>query len=165
MIDPIKEKYKYCPQCASLLSKKLLQGWERLVCNKCGFIYWGNPKPVTSAIIEKDNNILLIKRSLEPLKGYWCLPGGIIEYDELPEKALIREVKEETHLDVKIDRLITVSQIDNDPRGISIDIIYKVLIINGEIQLSEEHSEYEFFPFNSLPAQIAYKHREAITLI
>ena len=45
--------------------------------------------------------VLLVERGREPLKGYWSLPGGVLEVGETLERAVVREVKEETGLDVK----------------------------------------------------------------
>lgn len=56
------------------------------------------PKITCGAIIKKNNKILLVKRNRQPYKNYWCLPGGHIEWQENAEKAIIREVKEETGL-------------------------------------------------------------------
>lgn len=50
------------------------------------------------AVIERDNKVLLVKRNTEPFNGYWTLPGGHIDFKETAEKAVIREVKEETGL-------------------------------------------------------------------
>jgi len=58
-------------------------------------------KATVGAIIEKDGRILLIKRNHEPFKGYWCIPGGHIDFGETPEEAIKREVNEETGLTVK----------------------------------------------------------------
>lgn len=53
------------------------------------------------AVIERDGEVLLIKRNNEPFKNYWSLPGGHIDFGETAEEAVIREVKEETGLDFK----------------------------------------------------------------
>lgn len=95
------------------------------------------------------------------MKGYWCLPGGYINYDEDPEKAVIREVEEEAGINVVIDGLIGVYQIDNDPRGINIDVIF-VGKSRGEVKLSDDFQEFAYFGYTNLPDKIAYKHREAI---
>jgi 8-oxo-dGTP diphosphatase len=52
------------------------------------------------ALIIEDGKILLVERGKEPLKGYWSLPGGIVETGEKLEEAIRREVVEETGLDV-----------------------------------------------------------------
>ena len=51
-------------------------------------------------MIFEDEKILLVERGKEPLKGYWSLPGGIVETGEKLEEAIRREVAEETGLDV-----------------------------------------------------------------
>ncbi|HLH00976.1 MAG TPA: NUDIX hydrolase [Bryobacteraceae bacterium] len=53
------------------------------------------------ALIFDDRRILLVERGKEPLKGYWSLPGGILETGEKLEEAIRREVLEETGLDVE----------------------------------------------------------------
>ena len=54
------------------------------------------------AIVPRNGEILLIKRGVEPHKGHWCPPGGIIDEGETPEEAVVRETKEETGLDVSV---------------------------------------------------------------
>ncbi len=162
MENPTEKLYNYCPTCASKLVRKNIDERNLLTCLKCGFIYWSNPKPVASVLIEKDNKILMLRRNKEPLKGYWVLPGGFINYDETPQDAAVREAKEETNLDIDIIGLIGVYQIDNDPRGVHLDIIYYGKIIKGNICINEESSEYNLFSFEDLPELTAYKHLNAI---
>jgi ADP-ribose pyrophosphatase YjhB (NUDIX family) len=52
------------------------------------------------AIIIEDSRVLLVERDQEPLKGYWSLPGGVLEVGEGVEDAVRREVREETGLEV-----------------------------------------------------------------
>jgi ADP-ribose pyrophosphatase len=66
----------------------------------------------------QDGKILLAKRGSEPGKGKWSVPGGLVELGERAEKAVIREVKEETNLDVEVVSLIdAVDNIILDPNG------------------------------------------------
>ena len=53
------------------------------------------------ALIFEDGKILLVERGKEPLKGYWSIPGGILETGEKLEEGIRREVAEETGLDVE----------------------------------------------------------------
>lgn len=103
----------------------------------------------------------MLQRANKPLKNYWCLPGGYINYDETPKEAIMRELKEETEIECKIGSLIGVYRIDNDPRGVNIDIIYETEV-EGEVNLSNEHRKSDFSYVDCLPRKIAYKHREAI---
>jgi 8-oxo-dGTP diphosphatase len=52
--------------------------------------------------------VLLVKRGREPLKGDWSLPGGAVEVGETLERALVREVREETCLDVRVGPIVDV---------------------------------------------------------
>jgi 8-oxo-dGTP diphosphatase len=51
------------------------------------------------AILRKENKVLLTKRNIKPYKNYWCLPGGHVEKGERVDKAVRREVREETGLE------------------------------------------------------------------
>ena len=52
------------------------------------------------ALILRKDSILLVERGRQPLKGFWSLPGGVLELGEQLGTAIVREVKEETGLDV-----------------------------------------------------------------
>lgn len=54
------------------------------------------------AVILYDGRVLLIKRGVEPHKGHWCPPGGVIDEGESSEEAAVRETREETGLDVRV---------------------------------------------------------------
>lgn len=62
------------------------------------------PKIIASALVEKDNKILLIKETLEDNNEYWIVPGGTVEFGESLADALKREIKEETNLEIEILR-------------------------------------------------------------
>ena len=61
-------------------------------------------------IIKDRDKILLVKRENEPGKGRWSIPGGLLELGERVRDGAKREIKEETGLDVEIDRLIDVGE-------------------------------------------------------
>ena len=77
-----------------------------------------NPIPTVDTIIDSNSQVLFIKRSKEPFKGKMVLPGGFIKIGETAEEAAIREVKEETSLDIELDGILGVySDPARDPRG------------------------------------------------
>lgn len=70
------------------------------------------------AVILDCDRVLLIKRAHEPLKGQWSLPGGGVEIGETLERAIAREVREETGLEVEVGPIIDVlDRIVNDANG------------------------------------------------
>jgi len=60
------------------------------------------------ALILRGDSILLVERGKEPLKGYWSLPGGVVEVGETLEEAIRREVREETHLEIEIAQVLEI---------------------------------------------------------
>lgn len=116
---------------------------------------------VDGAII-RDGKILLIKRNHNPFKNRWALPGGYIEYGEKVEDAVIREVFEETGLNVEIEKLFSVySDPDRDPRGHTITIVYIMNIVNGILKSGDDASDAKFFELEKLP-KLAFDHNKII---
>ena len=88
-----------------------------------------NPTPTVDTIIQKDSQILLVKRKNEPFKGYFALPGGFVNEGEKVEVAAKREVMEETALDVElVDILGVYSDPNRDPRGHIMSTVFIGLI-------------------------------------
>ena len=67
------------------------------------------PRPVVGvgAVLIEDGRVLLIRRGKQPLRGRWSLPGGTVETGETLEQALVREMREETSLEVRVGPLLT----------------------------------------------------------
>jgi colanic acid biosynthesis protein WcaH len=102
------------------------------------------PIPSVEAIIVKDGRLLFLKRKNSPARGEWWFPGGRIRRGESIEEALLREVREETGLNVTEYRLVNVySRIFPERHDIAIVFICKCG--EGEIRLNDEHSEFKFF--------------------
>ncbi|MET1124003.1 MAG: NUDIX hydrolase [Archaeoglobaceae archaeon] len=114
------------------------------------------------AIIPYEGKIVLVKRLNEPFKGYYALPGGIVEYGESCEEAVLREVEEETGLKGKIHGLVGVySDPNRDPRGHYVSVCYVVLPVGGELRAGSDAKEVALFDLNSLP-KLAFDHEKMI---
>jgi mutator protein MutT len=70
--------------------------------------YPAAPLVGVGAVMEQDGRILLVRRGTEPLKGHWTLPGGALELGETLSEGVVREVREETGLEVEPIELIEV---------------------------------------------------------
>lgn len=85
------------------------------------------PFCAVGAIVIDKGALLLIKRDREPARGQWSLPGGRVEVGETLREALVREVREETGIDVDVDGLIGVAErIVRDDEG-AIEYHYVIL--------------------------------------
>lgn len=92
--------FTFCPKCGS--SQFVVNNEKSKKCQNCGFVYYFNPSSATVAFIMNDKGELLVsKRAKDPAKGTFDLPGGFVDMYETAEEGVIREVKEETGLDVK----------------------------------------------------------------
>jgi len=151
--------YKYCPICSNefVFKKVRDDNRERLVCEKCGFVYYLNPAPATAVILINDNNeILLVKRKFEPHKGEWSLPAGFLEYEETVEECAIRELKEETNLDVELDGLYGVySALENPHKNILL-VVYNGHKVGGELHPGDDAMDAKYFSLDALPEKIAF---------
>jgi len=96
--------------------------------------------------IKENDKVLLVKRSREPGKGKWAIPGGRLRFGEKIRDAAIREIEEETGLKVEITKLIDVVDVFiKDPHGrlkehfVIIDFEGKV--VGGELRASSDALE------------------------
>ncbi|RKX29831.1 MAG: NUDIX hydrolase [Candidatus Zixiibacteriota bacterium] len=90
---------------------------------------------VDTVIVYSNGDVVLIERGVEPFKGTWALPGGGVEIGETVEQAAVREAKEETGLDIKLDYLVGVySDPKRDPRGHTVSIVFRATPVGGELQ-------------------------------
>jgi 8-oxo-dGTP diphosphatase len=98
---------------------------------------------------ERFKGIVLVERRYEPL-GY-ALPGGFVEVGETVEKAVLREVKEETGLDAHIVKLLGVySEPNRDPRFHVVSVVF-VLDAYGEPKAGDDAKKAVVFPLEDLP--------------
>ncbi len=123
-------------------------------------------KTATAIATFPPDKILLIKRRTLPFKGYWALPGGRVDPGETVEQTIVREVKEETGLDVTIVCKIGEYHEKGIQDGLEYDYYPSCFIVRtlkGEIIKQEsEIEEIKLFSLAQLPAPLAFEHARMI---
>jgi len=123
-------------------------------------------RTATAIIPFPPNKILLIKRATVPFKGYWALPGGRVDSGETVEQTIVREVKEETGLDVAVISKIGEYHEQGVQGGFDYDYYpacFLVKIVGGETKRQEsEIEEIKLFRLSALPTVLAFEHAQMI---
>jgi len=149
----------FCPRCGHPLKDVVKYGKIRRACDACGFIHFRDPKVAAVVFVTEGDRVLMVQRAYNPQQGKWALPAGYIDYGEDPREAGVREVREETGLDVVIKRLIDV--LGPDPRGenpASIVILLEGEWIGGVLAAADDAKRAEFFAPNEIPLdEIAFE--------
>jgi ADP-ribose pyrophosphatase YjhB (NUDIX family) len=149
---------RFCPQCGAALRRRLAFGRRRLVCPNDGYVYFNEPKVAVGVVAERRGRLLLVKRNHEPRMGQWSFPSGYVDRGEVLEEAAVRETKEETGLDVGIDRLLGAYSTKDEP---VIFLAYAARVVGGRIEVGPECQEVRFFAPEALPP-LAFAHDPAI---
>jgi ADP-ribose pyrophosphatase YjhB (NUDIX family) len=151
MLPQDERPYSFCPLCGADLELRTIKTTEpaRLVCIRCGFIFYLDPKVAAGTIItDERGHILLVKRAIEPGYGKWVFPGGFVDRGEDVKGAAVREAREETGLDVRLDRLINVYSY---PGRAPVIIVYAATMIGGCLACDDEGLEARFFAPEEIP--------------
>lgn len=116
-----------------------------------------NPVPTVDCIIElPGDRIVLVHRKNPPLG--WALPGGFVDEGERLDVAAVREVKEETGLDVElVEQFFTYSDPNRDPRKHTLSTVY-IGRAEGEPVGADDAAEARAFPVDGLPRELCFDH-------
>lgn len=110
---------------------------------------------VDGIVVNDDGEILLSKRSVEPFKDFWHIPGGVVNYRESTKQAIYRVMQSETGLEVAITSLLGVySDPKRDPRGHFVTVAYLLKSVGGALVSDEKSSALAYFA--QLPASMGF---------
>lgn len=145
------ETFTYCPACGGPLEARSLKASEphRLVCTRCAFVFYLDPKVAVGTIIDDGGGrVLLVRRAIEPGYGKWVFPGGYVDRGEHVIAAALREAREEAGLLVEIGGLVDVySYAGRTP----IILVYAARLVGGELQVDDEGLEARWFTREEIP--------------
>ena len=105
-----------------------------------------------------DGSIVLVKRAFDPYKGHWALPGGFLEHGHTVEETALREAREETGLEIAIERVVGVySDPQRDPRGQIISVCLMAREVGGALKAGSDAEEVR--SLKELPVELAFDHK------
>ncbi len=128
-----------------------------------------HPSVTTDCVIcgiDSDNRlkVLLIERLNEPFKGCWAFPGGFLEMDEDADHGALRELREETGLEVNyLKQFHTFTSPDRDPRERVISIAYYGVVPVQEVAGSDDAARAQWFDIDDVPP-LAFDHESMLTM-
>ena len=150
-------QFEHCPFCRTQLVLKEKGGKKRPTCPNCRFVQFRNPFPGIVVLIDKDGQVLLGRRSGSYAAGKWGLPQGYIEYDEDFMTGAIREVKEETGLDVEIRSILSVVSNFLTPRLHTLAIVLLAHVVGGELCAGDDLETVAWFPLAGPLPEMAFE--------
>jgi 8-oxo-dGTP diphosphatase len=110
-------------------------------------------------------SVLLIRRKYDPFKNSWAIPGGFVLDDESLEKAVKRELKEETGIDIQyLEQLYTFGDPNRDPRQRVVSVAYFGLVKSSrfmQLKASTDAEDAQWFSISKLP-KLAFDHKEIL---
>lgn len=144
---------KFCNICGE---KYIKQDGTVIICANSHRFYI-NPKTCVAVILlNSENKLLLVKRNIEPKKGYWDIPGGFVEANESLEQATQRELSEELKIQAHELEYFSSDPDFYDYQNISYPILNTFFVgklPEKAIQIDDEISEYGFFDIDNIPLE------------
>lgn len=141
----------FCSRCGSSLEFGAVDGEDRhrLACRSCGYISYVNPRLVVTTIPVTDTGeVVLLRRGIEPGRGWWAQPGGFLEVDETVTEGAMRETLEETGLIVEPGEIVGLySRLEAAVVVLAIEL----RIVGGEFRLNPEALEIQAFQPDAIP--------------
>lgn len=131
-----------CPHCVT-------RAEQPLVCDRCGWRWFANPRPAAAVILERQNadglSFLLLRRAVEPGLGAWDLPAGYLDPGESFEMAARREAREESGLEVE---LIGLQGVYHSKPANAVSAVFRARPVDPQapVRLDFESSEHAWVP-------------------
>jgi ADP-ribose pyrophosphatase YjhB (NUDIX family) len=148
--------WRHCPRCGADGEHR----GDHFACPACGHVIWANPAPAVQALVEQDGRLLLGRRAFDPSVGLWDLTGGFLDEDEHPLDALVRELREETGLEIEVGAFVGVWMEPGYQGRTVLALTYDAIVTGGTEQAADDVAELRWFAPGELPADdaLAFPH-------
>lgn len=158
--------FEYCPFCG-VRTEWVQEGPSaRAACPSCEFVQYRNPAPTVSAIVVDGDRVLLGRRGREPGRGTWSLPSGYIEFEDDFLRTAIREVDEETGLQVALVSIVNVVSSFVSPQFHFLHLFLLARVISGELRAGDDLEAVAWFPLRGPLPQMGFEEDvDAIRLV
>jgi ADP-ribose pyrophosphatase YjhB (NUDIX family) len=156
-MDHHEPVFRYCPVCGGVLNTVTLKHTEppRLLCSRCRFVFYLDPKVVACAVVEFGDRIALLRRGIEPQKDHWVMPGGYVDRGEEVTAAAIRETREECGINIRIQELLGVYSYAGNTQVV---VVYTAQPLSGKLVAGDETVEAALFRLEKIPwDQLAFR--------
>lgn len=132
------------------MATRSVRGVSRRVCERCAHIHYVEPKVAVGVAVFRDDQLLLVRRTMEPGRGRWALPGGFLDVGEDPRLAAAREASEEAGIQVAVGDVVDVFANPADEGG-AVFVLFAATWEAGEPVAGDDADAAQFFSRDALP--------------
>lgn len=155
----------FTPSFCSACGAPVVPSPGRFDCTRCHRRHFVNSKPCAGALVLRDGRVLLVRRKHPPFEGWWDVPGGFLDAGEHPEAGVVRELREETGLEVRPERLVGIyMDVYGDDGDPTMNLYYQCSVVGGEERAGDDAAEIGWFPPHALPKDIAFENARQLLI-
>jgi 8-oxo-dGTP pyrophosphatase MutT (NUDIX family) len=145
----------FCMACGGPTTEQNIDNRLRPVCSVCGTVAYLDPKLAATVVSERDGELLIGLRAAHTREpGKWSFPAGFVDRGEVVEAAAIREVAEETGLDVSVSEVLDLISAPGDPVVLA---VYAATSVSGTPHPGDDLDELAWFAPEAMP-ELAFAH-------
>lgn len=155
-----QERIAHCLLCGDRLQHREVYGARRPACGSCDYVHFRETASAAAAVVAHGRRLLMVRRAIQPYQGHWGFPGGFQEYGESLADTAVREVQEETGMEIVVRRLLDLLYTTDDPRKRVNTAVF--LAVPRESSLArgpsaaDDATDARWFALDELPEPIAF---------
>jgi len=119
-------------------------------------VLYQNPAAAALGVVLNERaEVLMVRRAIQPYRDHWALPAGYQEIDEEPAETVVREVREETGVEIEICGLLDLLFVQ-DPRKPANVAVFLARPVGGALAAGAEETHVDWFALDALPDPIGF---------